>query len=208
MVPPSGPWKDCVCDILGPLPSGEYIFVNVNYFSRYYETAVLTSVTMKKVILALITIFTRFGLPLTVRTDNGPQFISNKFEQYLKEHGIKHHTSIPLRPQSNGEVERQNRSVMKAIRVAHLEKRDWRREIYKFLTAYRSTPQSTTGASPSFLMFGREMKAKLPELIRDPEFLYEEVRDNDWKKKLRGKVQADIDRNTRKSNIRIGIPCC
>ena len=75
---------------------------------------------------------------------------------------------------------------MKAIRVSHLEKRDWRREIYKFLTAYRSTPQSTTGASPSFLMFGREMKTKLPELIRDPEFLYEEVRDNDWQKKLRG----------------------
>ena len=52
------------------------------------------------------------------------------------------------------------------------------------LTAYCSTPQSTTGASPSFLIFGHEIKTKLPELIRDPEFLYEEVRDNDWQKKL------------------------
>ena len=204
VVPPSGPWQDCACDILGPLPSGEYIFVIVDYFSRYYEIAVLKSVTTEKVILALIPIFSRFGLPLTLRTDNGPQFISNEFEQYLKEHGIKHYTSIPLWPQSNGEVERQNRSLMKAIRVAHLEKRDWRREIYKFLTAYRSTPQSTTGASPSFLMFGREMKTKLPELIRDPEFLYEEVRDNDWQKKLRGKVKADTDRNARESSIQIG----
>ena len=93
---------------------------------------------------------------------------------------------------------------MKAILVAHLEKGDWRREIYKFLTAYRSTPQSTTGASPSFLMFGREMKTKLRELIRDPEFLYEEVRDNDWQKKLRGKVKADTDRNARESSIQIG----
>ena len=57
------------------------------------------------------------------------------------------------------------------MKLALLEKKDWRREIYKFLTAYLSIPQSTTGVSPSSLMFGREMKTKLPELIRDPEFL-------------------------------------
>ena len=117
--------------------------------------------------------------------------------------GIKHYTAITLWPQSNGKVERQNRSLMKAIRVAHLEKKDWRREIYKFLTACRFSPQSTTGASPSFLMFGREMKSKLPELIRDLEFLCEEVQDNDWQKKLRGKVQADNDQSARESNIQV-----
>ena len=124
VVPPSGPSQDCACDILGPLPSGEYIFVIVDYFSRYYEIAVLKSVTTEKDILALIPIFSRFGLPLTLHTENGPQFISNEFEQYLKEDTIKHYTSIPLWLQSNGEVERQNRSLMKGIRVAHLEKRD------------------------------------------------------------------------------------
>ena len=146
---PVNPGKN-VLDILGPLPSGEYIFVIVDYFSRCYEIAVLKSVTTEKVILALTLIFSRFGLPLTLRTDNGPQFFSNEFEQCLKEHGIKHYTSILLWPQGNREVERQNRSLMKAIRVAHLEKRDWRREIHKFLTAYRSTPQSTTGGHRLF----------------------------------------------------------
>ena len=105
VVPPSGPWQDRACDILGPLPSGEYIFVMVDYFSRYYEIAVLKSVTTEKVILALIPVFSRFGLPLTLLTDNGPQFISNEFEQYLKEHDIKHCTSIRLWPQSNGEAD-------------------------------------------------------------------------------------------------------
>ena len=89
----------------------------------------LKSVTTEKVILAPIPIFSRFGLPLTLCTDNGPQFASNDYEQYLKEHGIKHSTSIPLWPQSNGEVERQNCSLMKGIRIAHLEKKDWRRKI-------------------------------------------------------------------------------
>ena len=103
--------------------------------------------------------FSRFGLPLTLRTDNGPQFISNEFKQYLKEHGIKHYTSIPLWPQSNGETKRQNCSLIKAIRVAHLDKKDWRREMNKFLTAYRSTPQSTTGASPSYVRSRNENQA-------------------------------------------------
>ena len=93
---------------------------------------------------------------------------------------------------------------MIAIRVAHLRQKVLEKRDVQVLTAYRSTPQSTTGASPSFLMFNREMKTKLPELIRDPEFLYEEVRDNDWQKKLRGKVKADTERYARESNIRIG----
>ena len=103
VVPPSGPWQDCSCDILGPFPSGEYIFVIVDYFS-HYEIAMLKSVTTEKVIVALIPIFSRFELPLTLRTDNGQQFNSNEFEQYLNEHGIKHYTSIPLWPQSNSEI--------------------------------------------------------------------------------------------------------
>ena len=88
VVPPSGPWQDYACDIWRSLPSGEYIFVIVDYFNRYYEIAVLKSVTTEKVISAIITILSRFGLPLRLRTDNGPQFIYNEFEQYLKEHGI------------------------------------------------------------------------------------------------------------------------
>ena len=96
VVPPSGSWQGCACNVLGPLPSGEYIFVIVDYCSRYHEVAALKSKTTEKVISKLIPIFAHFGLPLTLRTDNGPQFISNEFEQYLKEYGIKQYTSIPF----------------------------------------------------------------------------------------------------------------
>ena len=69
VVPPSGPWQDCACNILGPLPSREYIFVIVDYFNGYHEIAVLKSVTTGKVISALIPIFSHFGLLLTLRTN-------------------------------------------------------------------------------------------------------------------------------------------
>ena len=52
--------------------------------------------------------FSRHGMPLSLKTDNGPQFSSDKFSTYLLECGIEQHTSTPLWPQANGEVERQN----------------------------------------------------------------------------------------------------
>ncbi len=63
-------------------------------------------------------------------------------------------------PQAKSEVERQN-SLLKAMRVAHSERRDWRKEMQKFLLGYRSTPHTTTGVSPAKLLFGREIRSKI-----------------------------------------------
>ena len=94
---PPFPWQDLALDLLGPLPSGDYVLVVVDSSSRYYE--------------CLEKIFTTHGLPVSVNNDNGPQFVSEVFEQYLEDCGIDHRTTTPLWPQANGEVERQNRSV-------------------------------------------------------------------------------------------------
>ena len=68
-------------------------------------------------------------------------------EDYLTEFGIEHRNTPLLWLRANGEVERQNRSLLKAIRAAHAEEKNWRKELNKFLLAYRSTPHSTTGYS-------------------------------------------------------------
>ena len=90
--------------------------------------------------------FATNGLPLSIKTGNGPQFVSQEFEVYLKDNNIEHGASTPLWPQANGEVNRQNKSLLKAMRVAHSEGRDWRK---KFLLGYRSKPHTTTGVSPA-----------------------------------------------------------
>ena len=69
-----------------------------------------------------------------------------------------------LWPRANGEVERQNRSLLKAMRLADAEKRDWRLELNKYLLTYRSTPQVTTAKSPAELLFGWKLSIKLPEV--------------------------------------------
>ena len=87
-----------------------------------------------------------------------------KFEEFLSKNGIAHRKSPPLWPQANGEVERQNRTLLKVLKIAQVEGKRWKDELNKFLLAYRTTPHCTTGMTPASLMFGRELKTKLPEL--------------------------------------------
>ena len=205
VLPPSAPWQDCSADLLGPLPTGESILVVVDYFSRFLEVAVLKSTTSAKIIEAMTPMFARFGVPYSLRTDNGPQFVSEEFRSFLQTNGIEHRRTTPLWPQANGEVERQNRSLLKCLQIANLEGKNWRIELVTWLAACRSTPQATTGATPYFLMFGREMRSKLPELRRESvQVPLEEVRDRDWSNKLKGKVYADSRRGATPKSICVG----
>ena len=200
---PTQPWQDLAIDLLGPLPTGEYLLVVVDYFSQFFEVAVTKSVTSGKMISCLEAMFATHGLPLSIKTDNGPQFVSEEFEVYLRDNNIEHRTSTPLWPQANGEVERQNRSLLKAMRVVHSEGRDWRKELQKFLLGYRSTPHTTTGVSPAKLLFGREIRSKLPGVEELHSASNEsEVLDRDRERKQKGKDYADNLRGACESNLK------
>lgn len=114
--------------------------------------------------------------------------------------------TAPYWPQANGEVERQNRSILKRLKIAHAEQKNWRSEILKFLIMYRSTPHTTTGVSPAELMLGRRMRTKLPELEKS-KFVEEEVREQDAWKKYKGKEYYDKINQAKESRIERGIEC-
>ena len=137
---------------------------------------------------------------LSLRTDNGLHFTSEHFTKYLEENGIEHRRTALLWPQANGEIERQNHSILKRLRIAQAEGRNWKSEMDSFLMMYRSTPHSTTGVSPAELLIRRRIRTKLPHL---QEFsIKDEVRDRDSERKAKGKVYADCQRNARESEIR------
>ena len=98
------------------MPSGENIFVIVDYYSCFFQTVFLKTVTVVKTVIvvrlieALVPNFAWWCSPLTLRTDNGAQFVSTVFQNFLHEHGVEHR-SIPYWPQANDEVERQNCSI-------------------------------------------------------------------------------------------------
>ena len=146
-------------------------------------------------------VFARFGFPYSLKTDNGPQFRSEQFSEYLEAHGILHVTSPPMWPQANGEAEVFNKSVGKVMKIAQIEKKKYKPEVLKFLLAYRTTPHCTTGVSPASLMFSFGLRTKLPSLRPEMDTRDEDVRDKDWKYKLGGKKYADERRGAAVSSV-------
>ena len=120
---PDREWQDLAIDILGPLPSGDYLLVVVDYYSRFFEVGIMKTITSTKVINFLEKLFSFLGLPSSIKSDNGSQFTSAEFQGYLEENGIEHLTSTPLWPQANGEVERQNRTLLKCLKIAQVERK-------------------------------------------------------------------------------------
>ena len=69
---------------------------DLGMYSCFYEVGILRLTTVDKVIDFLGPEFTRYGYPFSVKSDNGPQFISQVFKYFLIVHGIEHRTSPPL----------------------------------------------------------------------------------------------------------------
>ena len=72
---PSQPWQDLAPDLMGSLPPGEYVYVVIDYYGRYFEVDILKSVTSATIIGSLERIFCTHGLLQSSKTDDGPQFI-------------------------------------------------------------------------------------------------------------------------------------
>lgn len=68
----------------------------------------MRAIASSKIIETCGTMFCLWGIPTSVRTDNGPQF-GTEFQAFLRENGIFWMSTTPVWPQANGEVERQNR---------------------------------------------------------------------------------------------------
>ncbi|XP_069770108.1 uncharacterized protein [Narcine bancroftii] len=116
--------------------------------------------------------------------------------------GIHHHKVTPKWPQANGEVERQNQSIEKRLRIAHAEGQNWREALLSYVAVYRATPHATTGKSPTEAFFGRKIHTKMPEIkeIRDDQ----EMRDHDAEKKGAAKLYTDSKCGAKYSDIMPG----
>ena len=100
---PDYPWQMVGSDLF-QIHNDHYL-LTVDYFSWYPELTRLSTTTSAAIISALKTSFARFGIPETVRSDNGPQFDSAEFANFASQYGFTHKTSSPRFPQSNGLVE-------------------------------------------------------------------------------------------------------
>ena len=116
---------------------------------------------------------------------------------------------VPYWPQSNGEVESFNETMMKAIKIAKIEKKHWKEELQNFLFQYRTTPHTVTGVSPAEMLMGQKLRNELPKMQMRAEPMDElqwqmQIRERDARRKRYEKEYADKKRGAKVSDIEVG----
>ena len=156
---PSAPWERIHVDFAGPFLGSMFLIV-VDAHSKWPEVEVMRSTTTSQTVERLQALFARYGVPAQLVSDNGPQFTSEEFQLFMKRNGIKHITSAPYHPATNGLAERFVQSFKQAMK-SEREMTSLKVTMAKFLLAYRNTAHATTGETPAVLFMGRQLRTRL-----------------------------------------------
>uniref|UniRef100_A0A3B1IR12 Integrase catalytic domain-containing protein n=1 Tax=Astyanax mexicanus TaxID=7994 RepID=A0A3B1IR12_ASTMX len=161
------PWSDLQMDWVGPLTKsarGNKYFLTVTCaFTKWVECLPAANDTAITTACLLVNhIFTRFGLPCRVDSDRGTHFTAEVMQQMWHVLGVKAKLHVSYHPQSSGQVERANRTVVSILKkFVATHHRDWDVKLPLVLMAIRATPHDSTGVSPFEVMTGRQMTLPL-----------------------------------------------
>ena len=150
------PWSKVGADIANM--GDRNLLIVVDCYSNYIEVARLTSITSRSMIRELQIIFSRFGIPDTLVTDNGLQFSSAKFVAFAKSWGFQHITSSPIYPKSNGKAE----DAVRTVKQLFSKCRQAGQPEQLALPDWRNTPMEGLKTSPAQQLFGRRCRTLLP----------------------------------------------
>ncbi|CAG2235912.1 unnamed protein product [Mytilus edulis] len=184
--------KRVALDITGTPPisykNNKYALIVTDYFTKWVEGFPMPDMETTTIVDNLVNhFFCRFGIPCQMHSDQGRQFESGLFKELCAKLKIDKTRTTSFRPQSNGLVERYNRTLENTIsKYISKNQRDWDEQLPWALMAYNSSEHETTKFSPSMLMLGRELQLPV-DLIYGPhpqeiEYPDETVSHNDYVK--------------------------
>ncbi|KAA3483327.1 RNA-directed DNA polymerase [Gossypium australe] len=128
-----------------------FIFVVVDYFTKWVEAALYTNVTKPAVSKFLKKeIICQYGMPERIISDNALNLNNNTLSEVCIQVKIKHHNSSPYRPKMNGAVEEANNNIKK------ITYKDWHEKLPFALYAYHTSVRTSTGGTPFSLVYGMD----------------------------------------------------
>lgn len=159
-----GFWRMVGVDLVGPLRESRegyrYILSVVDYFTKWPEFVPLKSKSALEVARAIFGLQCRHGVAEIHISDNGTEFVNKLMRKLLKISGTRQRVTSPYHPQTNGMVERQNRTVQEALRkcITEQNQRNWPYYLEPLAYALRQKKNRATGLSPFEMIHGRAMK--------------------------------------------------
>jgi len=163
----SEPFCQVAIDIVGPLPvckdtGNRFILTVLDLCTHYPEAIPLKQHTAQDVAQALGNVFSHFGFPQEILSDQGSDFMSALMQIFLTDFGINQIRTSPYHPQTNGACERFNGTLKSMLRSLTEKFPDtWDAALPWILFAYREVPVETLGCSPFDLLFGRSVAGPL-----------------------------------------------
>lgn len=162
---PSKPWSRIHADFCVSFHGKMFLLV-VDAHSRWPEVIDMGSNTKSnKVVSVMKRLFCRFGFPEHMVVDNGLQLKSEEITSFIKRHGIKLSFSPPYHPVTNSAAENFVKTFKDKVDKITKDGKTLEYAVNLFLFDYRSTEHLTTGKSPSFLMYEREIRTRF-DLLR------------------------------------------
>ncbi|CAA9999561.1 unnamed protein product, partial [Nesidiocoris tenuis] len=168
------PWHRIHADFAGPFQGHLFLLV-VDSYSKWPEVFLVRTTNSAETIKHLEGLFTRFGYPVIIVTDNDTDFTSFEFQNFVKQYNIRHTTGAPFHPATNGQVERFVSTMKTGLRRLCGAPGTIQDRLNRLLLSYRRAPHPTTGRSPASLMLGRELRTMLD--VMRPSLLGELQRD-------------------------------
>ena len=155
------PFERLSMDFKGPLPLSSrrnlYILTIVDEFSRFPFAFPCSDMMTATVIKCLCELFSVFGMPCYIHTDRGPQFMSRELQTFLHSKGIATSRTSPYNPQGNGQCERYNDIIWKAVRLSlksrGLPSSMWEEVLPDALHSIRSLLNTSTNQTPHERLF-------------------------------------------------------
>ena len=146
------------------------VLVMIDHFTKYAEAVPCITASVEETCDHLInTWIARHGCPNTFQLDNGTAFVGELTKELMRRSQVAQAHSTTYHPQTNGLVERQNRTLVSMMRVyCSRYMTDWDRYLPQVMGAYNSTHHSTTGVSPHMMLTGHEKS--LPLTFFYPEY--------------------------------------